>query len=161
MRPGLVGTECLCSVTSIVTANKKNYKNPSYRSGANPLWGKKKHSLIVDAQGASNREIRTESGTLRFENGVAALPDDSRAKDIYDEIQRTEARHPNQYALVQDKQTVNTDEIHRYYFGSLPAMPWATYDELGRRIQDLDIKEDTNVRSIEQGATDNSHRRTG
>src|SRR3990167_448378 len=121
-------------MANIHLGNKKNYKNPSYRSGANPLWGKKKHSLIVDAQGASNREIRTESGTLRFENGVAALPDDSRAKDIYDEIQRTEARHPNQYALVQDKQTVNTDSIHRMRIVS-PGMPWHTYDEIGRKIE--------------------------
>src|SRR3990167_865455 len=130
-------------MANIHLGNKKNYKNASYRSGSNPLWGKKKHSLIIDSEGASNRDIQTESGALRFENGVAALPDDSRAKDIYDEIQRTEARHPNQYALVQDKQTVNVDEIHRYYFGSLPAMPWATYDELGRRISDKVTNETT------------------
>jgi len=153
-------------LTNVVLSDKKNYKNPSYRRSDHPSFGEKKHSLIVDAQGASNGEIRTESGTLRFENGVAVLPDDSRAKDIHDEIQKTHARHPGQYALVQDKPTVNTDTVHRYQFGSHPAMPWAKYDYLGRRVydemeQDTNIQEDTNGKSVEQGVGDNSDYRTG
>ena len=153
-------------MSNIFLSDKKKYVNPSYRSGANPLWGKKKHSLLIDSQGASNKEIQTESGTLKFENGVAALPDDSRAKDIYDEIQKTEALHPNQYSLVEDKPTVNTDTVHRYYFGGHPAMPWATYDALGRRVyneveQDTNIQEDTDGESVEQGVGDDSYHRTG
>jgi len=136
MRPELGVTGCSSSVTNVVLADKKNYKNPSYRSGANPLWGKKKHSLLIDSQGASNREIQTESGTLKFENGVAALSDDSRAKDIYDEIQKTKASHPNQYALIEDKPTVNTDRTHRMRIVS-PGMPWRKYDALGRIVEDI------------------------
>jgi hypothetical protein len=147
-------------LASVVLSDKKNYTNPSYRSGANPLWGKKKHSLLIDSQGASNKTIRTESGTLKFENGVAALPNDERAKDMYDEIQKTEALHPNQYSLVENKPVVNPDTIHRYTFGSHPAMPWATYDELGRRVKDPEIKEDTDGRRTEQrtGVDDSEHR---
>ena len=73
--------------------------------------------------------IKTESGTLRFEDGVAVLPHDSRARDIYDEIQATEARHPNQYSLVENKPTVNVDPLHRYFFG-----PTRKFSESWERI---------------------------
>jgi hypothetical protein len=96
---------------------QKEYVNPSYRRSDHPSFQEKKHTLVIDNQGASNRDIQTESGTLRFENGVAVLPNDTRAKDIYDEIAATEALHPNQYTLVEDKPTVNADTIHRYTFG--------------------------------------------
>ena len=96
---------------------KENYVNPSYTRSDHPSFQEKKHTLLIDNQGASNRSIPTESGTLRFENGVAVLPDDDRAKDIYDEIVATEALHPGQYTLVEDKPTVNVDKIHRYTFG--------------------------------------------
>ena len=129
--------------------DKKDYVNPSYKQSDHPSFQDKKHTLLIDAQGASNRTIKTESGTLRFENGVAVLPNDSRARDIYDEIQKTEAQHPDQYALVEKKPTVNTDRIHHYYFGSHPAMPWATYDELGRRVLDQEDKADESIRCEE------------
>ena len=146
-------------MTNVVLSNKKDYKNPSYRSGSNPLWGKKKHSLIIDAQGASNREIQTESGILRFENGVAALPDDSRARDIVQEMNVTTALHPKQFSLVEDKPTVNTDQTHRYHFG------WnRTYERAWElafgRFED-DPEEDEDDESIEQGVGDNSDHRTG
>ena len=97
--------------------SKTDYINPSYRRSDHPSFGEKKHTLLIDNQGASNRDIRTESGTLRFENGVAVLPNDTRARDIYDEMRATEALHPNQYTLVENKPTVNTDLDHRYTFG--------------------------------------------
>lgn len=101
---------------------RKDYKNPSYKRPDHPSFKDKKHTLLIDSQGASNKEIKTESGTLRFEDGVAVLPDDTRAKDIYDELQQSKdpnvrALHPNQYALVENKPTVNPDPIHRYTFG--------------------------------------------
>lgn len=145
-------------MANVILGNKRSYVNQSYRTGSNSLWDKPKHSLIIDAQGASNKTIQTESGSLRFENGVAALPDDSRAKDIYDEIQKTQALHPNQYSLVQDKHTINTDTVHRYFFGSLPPMPWATYDELGRRIKDPEIEENESGKSDESGNSVTEHR---
>lgn len=96
---------------------QEDYTNPSYKRSDHPSFQEKKHALIIDSQGASNKEIRTESGTLRFEDGVAVLPDDSRAKDIYDEIKATKALHPQQYSLVEKKPTVNVDKIHRMKFG--------------------------------------------
>jgi hypothetical protein len=96
---------------------KQDYVNPSYKTADHPSFQEKKHTLLIDNQGASNRVVKTESGTLRFESGVAMLPDDSRAKDIYDEITATEALHPNQYTLVEDKPTVNVDTAHRMRVG--------------------------------------------
>ena len=65
------------------------------------------------------------------------------------EMNVTDARHPNQYALIEDKPTVNTDSIHRMRI-TVPALPWATYDEMGRRVKTLE--EDEDGKSIEQGA---------
>jgi len=96
---------------------QEEYVNPSYRKPDHPSFQDKKHTLLIDNQGASNRDIHTESGTLRLENGVAVLPDDTRAKDIYDEIVSEKALHPGQYSLIEDKPTVNVDPIHRYRFG--------------------------------------------
>lgn len=126
---------------------QKEYVNPSYRRSDHPSFRDKKHTIIVDAQGASNKSIPTESGTLRFENGVAVLPNDERARDIVDELNGTDdlnkrALHPNQYALVENKPTVNVDPIHNYTFGSHPSMPWATYDERGRRVEDTETQEE-------------------
>ena len=115
-------------MTNIHLNNKSKWTNPSYRSPAHPSFQEKRHSLIIDAQNASNRKVKTESGTLKFENGVAVLPADERAGDIVDELNETEALHPQQYSLTR-KRTVNIDEIHRYHFGSHPAMPWHKYDE--------------------------------
>jgi hypothetical protein len=96
---------------------QKEYTNPSYKRSDHPSFKEKKHTLLIDTQGASNKDIHTESGTLRFEDGVAVLPDDTRAKDIYDEMLATQATHPDQYTLVEDKPTVNVDKTHRYTFG--------------------------------------------
>ena len=95
----------------------KNYTNPSYRRPDHPSFQEKRHSMIVDAQGASNKVIETESGKLKFENGVAVLPDDSRAKDVYDELKAKHARHPNQFSLTQKRLTVNPDNTHRMRVG--------------------------------------------
>ena len=136
--------------------DKKDYKNPSYRRPDHPSFQEKKHSLVIDAQSASNKTIETESGKLRFENGVAVLPDDERARDIVDELNgshdpNVRALHPDQYALVEEKPTVNTDPIHNYTFGSHPAMPWATYDEHGKRVEDPE-EEIEDDRQTEPGA---------
>ncbi len=65
---------------------QKEYVNPSYRRSDHPSFQEKHHTLIIDPQGASNKAIPTESGKLRFENGVAVLPNDERARDIVDEL---------------------------------------------------------------------------
>ena len=126
----------------------KKYVNPSYRRSDHPSFQDKKHTLLIDSQGASNKSIKTESGTLRFENGVAVLPDDSRAKDIHDEMRAKHSLHPNQYTLLEDKPTVNTSEIHRMRITS-PGMPWATYDELGRRVYNSETEDENGRQEVE------------
>lgn len=128
----------------------KDYVNPSYRRSDHPSFQDKKHTLLIDNQGASNRSIPTESGTLKFENGVAVLPDDTRAKDIYDEIKATEAAHPNQYTLVEDKPTVNTDLDHRYTFGWNRSFGDAWDRIFGESKNDLE-KEESNGKSNKSG----------
>jgi len=128
----------------------KKYVNPSYRRSDHPSFQDKKHTLLIDSQGASNKSIETESGTLQFENGVAVLPDDSRAKDIHDEMRAKHSLHPNQYTLLEDKPTVNTNEIHRMRITS-PGMPWATYDELGRRVYDSETEDENGRPEVGSG----------
>lgn len=142
----------------------KDYTNPSYRKPGKH-FEQKKHSLVIDAQGASNREVRTESGTLKFENGVAMLPNDSRARDIVDEMNATEARHPHQYMLSEKRGTVNVDMVHRYHFGSMPAIP--RHADRGIRCmyrfckecnpgivsKDTDIQEDNDARVFRDSNT--------
>ena len=139
--------------------DKKKYVNPSYRRPDHPAFKQAKHTLVVDAQGASNKEVRTESGTIKFENGVAVLAaNESRARDIVDEMNQSadpavRARHPRQYALVENKPTVNVDQIHRFFFGSHPGLPWLKYDELGRRVRDEEEKqEEQNAEPDESGS---------
>ena len=129
----------------------KNYTNPSYRRPDHPSFQKKRHAMIVDAQGASNKEIKTESGTLKFEHGVAVLPDDTRAKDVYDELNAKHAHHPNQFMLSEKRGTVNVNEIHRMRITS-PGMPWATYDELGRRVYNSDTEDENGRQTAESGS---------
>ena len=136
--------------------DKKNYVNPSYRRSDHPSFKEKRHTMVVDSQGASNRDVQTESGTLRFENGVAVLPDDGRARDIVQEMNATgKANHPNQYALLEKRPTVNVDIGTHPMRVTSPGMPWATYDELGRRVktlqEDQDVKTDQPLTSFGRG----------
>lgn len=133
---------------------QKEYKNPSYKRPDHPSFEEKRHTLLIDTQGASNREINTESGTLRFENGVAVLPDDTRGKDIYDEIQRTEALHPNQYALVEKKPTVSVDPIHRYTFGWSRRFENAWDRAFGKSEDDKETQEEDNGRESRESDTE-------
>jgi len=123
---------------------QKEYVNPSYRKSDHPSFRDKKHTLLIDNQGASNRKIQTESGTLKFENGVAVLPDDTRAKDIYDEIVQEEAMHPNQYTIIEDKPTVSVDQIHNYTFGYSHRFASAWERAFGNHEDDQEKKEELN-----------------
>ena len=131
---------------------QKDYTNPSYRKSNHPSFSEKKHTIVVDAQGASNKTIATESGNLKFENGVAVLPNDERARDMGDELNGSSdpngrALHPNQYALVENKPTVNVDPIHRYRFGFNRKFA-EEYDRIFRQedepVEDeIEVQEDT------------------
>src|SRR3990167_5059554 len=133
----------------------KGYKNPSYLRPDHPSFQEKRHSMIVDAQGASNKEIKTESGTLKFENGVAVLPNDTRAKDVYDELNARHARHPNQFMLSEKRGTVNVDETHRYSFGWNRTFASAWERAFGKSENDSEM-EDTNGRPATKSGNRNS-----
>ena len=139
----------------------KGYKNPSYLRLDHPSFQEKRHSMIVDAQGASNKEIKTESGTLKFENGVAVLPNDTRAKDVYDELNARHARHPNQFMLSEKRGTVNVDETHRYSFGWNRTFESAWERAFGKSENDSEM-EDTNGRPAAKSGSypDGTKRRT-
>ena len=137
-------------------SNRANYVNPSYRKSNHPSFQQKRHNLVIDSQGASNREVHTESGTIKFEAGVAVLPADSRARDIVDEMNQSadpavKALHPRQYSLVENKPTVRVDTVHRFFFGSHPGLPWLRYDQFGRRIRNEEDTE-TTIQQEEQDA---------
>ena len=134
---------------------KEDYTNPSYARSDHPSFQEKKHSLLIDNQGASNRSIPTESGTLKFENGVAVLPDDTRAKDIYDEIVATEALHPGQYTLVEDKPTVNVSQEHRYHFGYNRRFSDAWNRIFGNSVE-AENKEKDNGRKVREDTAEHS-----
>jgi len=116
--------------------------------------------MIVDAQGGGNREVKTESGTLKFENGVAVLPDDTRAKDVYDELNAKHARHPNQYMLSEKRGTVNVDSIHRYAFGWSRSFDAAWERAFGKTENDLETEDESGRQETESGANPNGSERS-
>ena len=142
-------------VANIQLGNKKDYRNPSYRRPDHPSFGEKRHSMIVDAQGASNREIKTESGTLKFENGVAVLPNDTRAKDVYDELLAKHARHPKQFMLSEKRGTVNVSDLHRFSFGWSRTFASAWERAFGKFENDSET-EDKNEQGIEVDSAEHS-----
>ena len=75
---------------------------------------------------------------MRFEGGVAVLPDDTRAEDIAGELQAEHGIHPahNQFGVVRHRESLKRDGIHHYKFGQWPGAPWHRYDELGKRIKE-------------------------
>ena len=148
----------------------KDYVNPSYRRSDHPSFNDKYHTLIIDAQGASNKVIPTESGNLRFENGVAVLPNDERARDIVDELNGTDdpnirALHPEQYALVEKKRTVNADPIHNYRFGFSRSIAARWDDIFGRNDElievEIDVQEDTDDRDRHYAGQEDADRPEG
>ena len=103
----------------------KPWRNRSHRDPNNPDIKKKRQAVLVDVQSKTARNIvRTTSGDVLFEHGMAVLPDDTRAEDIHAELMQTKALHPGHYALTRHRESVNTDRTHRFFLGSMPEMPW-------------------------------------
>lgn len=122
----------------------KPFKNGSTKDRNNPLLQKEKHpkqAVLTNIQaGAGTTYARTSHGNIRFDNGAAVLPDDGRADDIAGEIKETYGRHPHHFRLTKGREGMQIDTVHNYKFGSHPAMPWARYDEFGRRLPDKETK---------------------
>lgn len=126
----------ICTGSQMNIRIPKPWRSSSHRSQANPELKNKKQTLLVDIQGRKSREVmKTSAGEVLFENGLAVLPNDGRGDEIAAELNE-QSIIPDRFGVHKHRPSVNTNTIHRYFFGSHPAMPWAMYDELGRRIKD-------------------------
>jgi len=104
--------------------NAKRWKNSTYKSQQNKELDAKKQNVIVNIEQESRIEtVRTTSGDIVFDQGIAVLPNDTRADDVVAELRQTQ-KHPQQYALIKDREGFKRDPIHRYHFGQMPEMPW-------------------------------------
>lgn len=126
---------------NFLRAIKAPFRNKSHKSKGNPLFDKPKQAVIFDIQSKDGEEVRTvktKAGTVRFDGGVAVLPDDTRADDIYGELKEQHGMHPlhNQFGLVRHRDSMKKDPVHRYKFFQWPGMPYHRYDELGRVIKE-------------------------
>lgn len=116
------------------------FKNRSHKSRHNPDFDKPKQSVIFDVQarGAVAKTYHTRAGDVRFEGGVAVLPDDTRAEDIAGELQAEHGIHPThkQFGVVRHRDSQKRDGIHHYKFGNWPGVPYRRYDEFGRVVKE-------------------------
>ena len=110
--------------TALVPYNKKH--RPDYNPDKDRHVD---HRFIV--QSAVKRDMESVPG---FDNlklnrqGRCVVHDEGLAREIQNEtrdVAVTRMRHPHR-----------SDRGHVYFFGQTYAMPWAKYDELGRRIHE-------------------------
>ena len=104
------------------------------------------HKFVVQsAWPNSPKEIMTSKGLLKAnEQGRMLIKDESLAREIQRE-------HPTDLAVTRMRMSKPADQGHRYHFAGWPEMPWAKYDEFGRRI-----KEVTNGNTIRENDSDDS-----
>jgi hypothetical protein len=109
------------------------FRNKSHRSKANPLFEQKKQTLLQDLDHAKGIHVEnTKAGTVVFEDGLAVLPNDGRANEMWAEL-NGKRRHPHQYAYNPGREGMKRDPLHPNRITN-PGMPWAEYDDRGRRI---------------------------
>jgi hypothetical protein len=102
---------------------KKPFRSGSHKSHLNPLIKQKKQALVFDLDAPDGKTLETKAGTVRFEQGMAVVPDDGRAEDIFGEMQQQQ-KHRDQMALVRHREGMYRDKVHKHFFGSWPEMPW-------------------------------------
>jgi len=108
---------------------KNPFKNRSHADLNNPvLQNQKKQNVLVNIQNP-NQEIRTESGTVKFEKGIAVLPPDSRAKDILGELKEKHSTHRDHFSLIEGRESMKraVKQTHKSVF-SVPRLPWKDDD---------------------------------
>ena len=99
------------------------YKNSTYKSRHNKELDAKKQSVIVNIEQKNKIEtVRTQAGDIVFDQGIAVLPDDTRADDVYHELKQHES-HPDQFALIQHREGFRRDSLHPMRI-VVPEMPW-------------------------------------
>ena len=109
---------------SIQIKPDKPWKNSTYKSKYNKELDAKKQSVIVNIEQQSQIEtVRTKGGDIVFDQGIAVLPNDTRADEVVSELRQTQ-KHPDQYALIKNREGFKRESGHNYHFGQLPEMPW-------------------------------------
>lgn len=112
---------------------KKPWRNQNHRSPFNRELNKSRQAILQDlVHGEGIHVEHTKAGTVVFDNGMAVLPNDSRADEIHAEL-RTRERHPDHYALVKNREGRKRDALHRYRITN-PGLPWNKYDQFGRKV---------------------------
>ena len=102
------------------------------------------HTFVVQkAWPNSPDSVMTSKGELKGNGqGRFTVKDETLAREI-------QKAYPRDFAVTRMRTPKPADAGHRYHFGSMKPMPWAKYDELGRRIRD-----------DKQEVTDGSDKRT-
>jgi len=110
--------------------------NESHRDPNAKVLQDKKQSIICDLDAGDGIHTEyTEAGIITFDQGVAVLPDDSRANDMVSELKSRKGNHRDRYAYTPHREGMRRDPTHRYTFTTVP-LPWHKYDEFGRKIND-------------------------
>ena len=109
------------------------------------------HKFVVQsAWPNSPKEIMTSKGLLKAnEQGRMMIKDEALAREIQRE-------HPTDLAVTRMRMSKPADQGHRYHFGQTKPMPWAKYDEFGRRIQEV-----TNGDTIRNNDSDDTRDSSG
>lgn len=108
-----------------------------------------KHKYIVQkAMPEANlgAGVLTSKGVLK--------PDDKGRMLVNDPALANEIRtqYPHELVVTRARMPGAADTGHNYFFGSMPALPWAKYDSLGRRIWDTEPPEEAESLQAEEPA---------
>jgi hypothetical protein len=95
--------------------------------------GHRKHKWVVHkATTAKIDSVQTSKGDLKLnKEGRAVIKDEALAAEI-----RSGEMGKRDLCVTRVTADDPADQGHRYHFGQFPGLPWAKYDELGRRIPD-------------------------
>jgi len=88
------------------------------------------HKFVVQTAWPNTpKTVKTSKGELQMNGqGRMVIRDEALAREIQKE-------HPRDLAVTRMRTPKPADQGHKYHFGQTLAMPWAKYDELGRRIK--------------------------
>lgn len=86
------------------------------------------HKFIVTNARKGAKSVSLGSEVFKFgKNGAFLMQDEKKARELQDE-------HHGEIAVTRVRRPGPADKGHKYFFGSMPAMPWHKYDENGNRI---------------------------
>jgi hypothetical protein len=92
--------------------------------------GKIVYAVRNSKKGLPIKKVRTGRGDLELDSrGRCIVKDAALAAEIRKE-------YPHDLAVSRLFTNDAADRGHRYHFGQMPALPFAKYDELGRRIHE-------------------------